>query len=160
MRERVAHHQYAMLLGVHALRGQMHPPPSLTYRRTPENWFQYGKLKCRQVKPNPIGRNLWEHVLYKPKNRKHKHKMIPTPAQQVHDHTSLLLSCPLTQHTTQRILHAVESPDYHGVTNELHRCQLIEHLLAPFYRAQCLHMLWVVETAIVEMGNQCSLGML
>ena len=33
MRERVAHHQYGMLLGVHALRGKLSmPPPPPPYR--------------------------------------------------------------------------------------------------------------------------------
>ena len=36
LRERVAHHQYSMILGVHVLRGQLQMPPNdTTHARTP-----------------------------------------------------------------------------------------------------------------------------
>ena len=80
LRARVACHQYHMLLWVHGLRGKLQMPPR-TDLRTHESGLGSvwgGKLRYRQVKPNPTDKVLWEQMLYKP--RPWKLKAARTPA--------------------------------------------------------------------------------
>ena len=114
LRTRVARHQYHMLIGVHALVGKLQVPPR-TEPRTFESgsasaW--YGKLRHRQVRPNPTDKVLWEQVLYKPQPKKKKAAHAPATPQQIPDKTSLLLARPVTQHTVLHILQTTDSPDY------------------------------------------------
>ena len=95
---------------------------------------------------------LWEQVLYNPKNKNKKTRTTRPSTQQVQDRTALLLSSPLTHHTTQRILHAVESPKYQGANNP-HKYCLMERLLAPFYRSQQYRLPRKAEALSVYMGN-------
>ena len=72
LRERVAWHQYHMLLGVTALRGQLSMPPrdhaTTTASTSVSAW--YSKLISRKVKPNPTPKVLKEQVLYAPRGFK------------------------------------------------------------------------------------------
>ena len=69
LREHVAHHQYVMLLGARALQGSCRCP-----RTSVAAWYR--NLGARHVKPKPLDKNLWEHVLYKPKKRNTKQKAL------------------------------------------------------------------------------------
>ena len=68
MRERVAYHQYHLLLSVTSLRGELPMPRRCTDSSVPtasiSAWF--GSLRCRKPQPNPTTKNLWEQVHFSP----------------------------------------------------------------------------------------------
>ena len=68
LHERVAHHQYHLLLSVTSLRGELPMPPRCTDSSVPtasiSAWF--GSLRCRKPQPNPTTKNLWEQVHFSP----------------------------------------------------------------------------------------------
>ena len=71
LRERVACHQYHLLLSVMSLRGELPMPPRCTDSSVPtasiSAWF--GSLRHRKPQPNPTTRNLWEQVHFSPATR-------------------------------------------------------------------------------------------
>ena len=66
--ERVAYHQYHLLLSVTPLRGEVPMPPRCTDSSVPATsisaWF--GSLHRRKPQPNPTAKNLWEQVHFSP----------------------------------------------------------------------------------------------
>ena len=111
----------------------------------------YGKLRHRQVRPNPTDKVLWEQVLYKPRPKKKKAAHTPATPQPMHNKTSLLLARPLTQHTVLRILQTTDSPDYQLSVHTSQRHRLIGHLLAPIFGAQAFRD---AEAFLIAQGNQ------
>ena len=68
LRDRVAYHQYHLLLSVTSLHGELPMPPRCTDSSVPtasiSAWF--GSLRCRKNQPNPTPKNLWEQVHFSP----------------------------------------------------------------------------------------------
>ena len=71
LRERVAYHQYHLLLSVMALRGELPMPPQYTDSFVPTQsvsaWF--GSLHPRKTQPNPTAKILWEQLHFSPVQR-------------------------------------------------------------------------------------------
>ena len=85
------------------IRGKLRMTPR-TEPRTHESgsvsaW--YGKLRHRQVRPNPTDKVLWEQVLYKPQPKKKKVAHTPASPQQIHDETS---HCQISEALDSRVL--------------------------------------------------------
>ena len=71
LRERVAYHQYHLLLSVTSLRGELPMLPQCTDSSVPavsiSAWF--GSLHRRKPQPNPTAKTLWEQVHFSPATR-------------------------------------------------------------------------------------------
>ena len=129
------------------------PPPGSIHKLTPASQFLCGMVTSSVATSSPIPRpkTCASRFCTGPKNANQKPRTT-LPSTQATTRLYHLCSA-VTHHTTQRILHAVESSDYQGTANNPHRQCLIEGPLAPFYQSQRCRLLWKAEALSVDPGN-------